>query len=191
MGVWDDYLMFWHWRHTPAPSAPPVHVDREPDETLLLESIDRETDRQLNAHSHTVDAIVTRAALIVTTAVVFVSLIYESKAGSCATFLSLCTVHWVIHYTSLVLSVGAAVLGVRALFMNREGEETDLDEMEEALVGKADVVVLRSIVQSKVQTLNQDRETMKGREQCTRRGFILLVVALIATVVSAIVKDWM
>lgn len=156
-----------------------------------LELFDRETDRQLNAHAQTVTTLGTRTSLIVTTAVVFVSLIYDWSMGSCADLWSWCALRVVLHYIALVAASSAAVFGVLALLMNRAGEEVDLEAMEGKLVGRSDAVVLRSLTQAKHQTLEQDRLTVEKHERKYRAALLLLIAALIATVAGTIVEDWM
>ena len=156
-----------------------------------LELFDRETDRQLNAHAQTVTTLGTRTSLIVTTAVVFVSLIYDWSMASCSDLLSLCGLRVFLHYVALVAAPAAAVVGVLALLMNRAGEEVDLEAMEGELVGRSDAVVLRSLTQAKRQTLEQDRLTVEKHERKYRWSLLLLIAALSATVAGTIVEDWM
>lgn len=158
---------------------------------VRLEFFDRETDRQLNAHAQTVTTLGTRTSLIVTTAVVFVSLIYDWSMGSCSDLVSLCGLRVTLRYAALVAASAAAVFGVLALLMNRAGEEVDLGAMEGKLVGRSDAVVLRSLTQAKRQTLEQDRLTVEKHERKYRWSLVLLIAALIATVAGTIVEDWM
>lgn len=158
---------------------------------VRLELIDREVDRQLLAHSQTVANLATRSSLIVTTAVVFVSLVYDRSVGSCPDLVSLCAFRTALHYGALGAAAVAAVLGVLALLMNPRGEEIDLDSLEGDLEGRSAGGALRSVIRGKSMTLAQDELTVKRREWKYRAALILLITALIATVAGTIVEDWM
>lgn len=141
------------------------------DEYLRLEIIDRELDRQLAAHAKTSDAIATRAALVVSTAIVFVSLSRDAQESSCA------------HVFALILSAVGMVVGVWALLLNRSGEEIDLEGAVEKLKDTSSTVALRSMIDAKIETLEQDRRWVEHRELLMRIGFLCLGLSLFSTLI--------
>ena len=147
------------------------HWNKSKDEHLRLEIIDRELDRQLAAHAKTSDAIATRAALVVSTAIVFVSLSRDTQEGSC------------VHTFALILSAVGIILGVWALLLNRSGEEADLEESVKELENASSTVALRSMIDSKIETLDQDRRWVENRELLMRIGFLCLGLSLFSTLI--------
>lgn len=167
--------MFSIWRRTRNKPVTREDLAIEHDEEYsTLELIDREADRQLAAHAQTSGALATRAALVVSTAIFFVSLSKDTGEGSWA-------------YTVALVSAAIGVaLGVWALFLNRSGEEADLEGAEDALEELSQAGALRSMINSKLDTLDQDRTWLAKRELLTRLGFLCLGVALVSTVVHII-----
>lgn len=116
----------------------------------MLEFLDREADLQLSSHAQTAGGLTTRAALLVSTAIFFVSL--RGGDGSASWF----------YIVALIAALAGAVCGVWALFMNRKGEEIDLKESEEDLWGMPDLDSLRALTKSKREILDDDREWLKN-----------------------------
>lgn len=167
--------MFSIWRRRrDKPVAQETLVTDYDEEYSTLELIDREADRQLAAHAQTSGAIATRAALVVSTAIFFVSLSKDTGESSWA------------YITALVSAAIGVALGVGALFLNRSGEEVDLEGAEGALQGLSKAGALRSMIGSKLATLDQDRTWVEKRECLTRLGFLCLGVALASTMVHII-----
>lgn len=123
------------------------------------------------AHAQTSGAIATRAALVVSTAIFFVSLSRDTGEGSWA------------YTVALIAAAFGVALGVWALFLNRSGEEADLEGTEDALQKLSRLAALRSMINSKLETLDQDRVWLENRERLTRLGFLCLGVSLASTVV--------
>lgn len=164
--------MFSIWRRTATRPVTAGDPAAEHDEEYhKLELMDRETDRQLAAHAQTTGAIATRAALVVSTAIFFVSLSGDTREGS-----------WP-YAVALISAAFGVVLGAWTLFLNRSGEEVDLEGVEEELNKLSKPAALRAMIDAKLKTLEQDRKWLEKRELLTRVGFLCLGVSLASTVV--------
>jgi len=141
----------------------------------VLESIDREVDRQTDLHAKHSSAVSTRAALLVSTAVIFVSLPKaDSAVGACTYNLALA-----------FASVGA-VCGVLALLRYSKGEEVSLRHLEKELWNVSQVDAVRALTAEKIATLEQDRERLEARHRITAVGFIFLSLSLLAIVLHLV-----
>lgn len=148
----EIYTMFLNWKRKKSSSSVySADISESSSENrLMLEFLDREADRQLSSHAQTAGGLTTRAALLVSTAIFFVSL--QGGDGSASWF----------YIVALIAALAGAVCGVWALFMNRKGEEIDLKESEEDLWGMPDLDSLRALTESKREILDDDREWLKN-----------------------------
>lgn len=116
------------------------------DLRAILLAIDTEVNRQLADHVRSAGALTNRAALLVTSALIFVSI---PKGGTGDGW-------W---YTIAICSaVIAAVLGVVALFFRPTRQETKLDSLESQLAGVTEIEAIRKLTDSKRTTLRHSRK---------------------------------
>lgn len=146
---------------------------RVKDENLraVVVAIDSEVGRQWADHVRSAGALTNRSALLVTSALIFVSIPKEGDGSGC----------W--YQLALVCGVLAAILGVGALFFRSKAPAARVDRLEAQLVGKSEVEAIRALTASKRTTLIQDRKRVQITARITLAGFVLLAVSLLCTVV--------
>lgn len=141
------------------------------DRRAVLLAIDAEVERQLRDHVRSAGALTNRAALLVTSALIFVSIPKEGDGSGC----------W--YASALICGVAAAILGVIALFFRPKNQEVKLDSLESQLVGETELEAIRALTGSKRTTLKQDRERVQTTTQLTLTGFAFLAVSLLCTAI--------
>lgn len=141
---------------------------------LLLTTIDEEVNRQLSSHAETASALTTRTTLLISTAVIFVSLPTTEDSNTLAHILS-----------SLFALIGAG-LGLWSLYRKQYGKEADLEALETALWNEDGLHALRSITHKKREILKEDRERLKARNALTKLGFTSLGVSILIAFLSTL-----
>lgn len=141
----------------------------------VLAIIDSEVNRQLSDHIRSATSLNNRAALLVTSSLIFVSIPKNGDGNSC----------W--YGLALIFGVIAAILGAIALFFRSKGQELKLSSLEAQLVGKTEIEAMRALTESKRITLSQGRAQIQGISKFVIWGFVSLVVSLMCTVAYPLV----
>ena len=144
-----------------------------PDENLrsVLLAIDAEVDRQLAEQARSESALTNRAVLLVSSALIFVSI---PKGGDGSGWVYAC---------ALGAALVGAVLGVLALFSWSKSTTAKIDSLEAQLVGKTQIEAIRALTASKRTDLQDNRQRAKAIAWMTLSGFVLLVVSLLFTTI--------
>lgn len=141
----------------------------------ILAIIDSEVDRQLSEHTRSAESLINRAALLITSSLIFVSIRKIGDGEGC----------W---YTSALLcGLLASILGVTALFCHSKGQELKLSSLEVQLAGKSKIEAMRALTQSKCVTLGEDRARIQRKAILVTSGFAFLVISLVCTVMYSLV----
>lgn len=138
------------------------------DEELraVVVAIGSEVDRQWEDHVRSAGALTNRAALLVTSALIFVSIPKEGEGSE------------VWYRLALVWGVVAAILGVVALFFRPKVSAANVDSLEAQLANKSEIEAIRALTASKRKTLTKDRERVQTTARITLAGFVVLTVSL-------------
>lgn len=144
---------------------------RKDDLQSVLKAIDSEVDRQLVDHARSAGALTNRAALLVTSALIFVSI---SKEGNGAE-------GW--YQAALVLGAIAAVVGAVALFYRPSLNEVTASRLEAQLVGKSQIEAIRMLTDAKQTTLKNGRKNIGVIAGIVMGGFFCLALSVICTVI--------
>lgn len=143
------------------------------DENLrpILLAIDAEVGRQLAEQARSEAALTNRAVLLVSSALIFVSIPKGGDGSGWAYALAL--------FAALI----GAVLGVLALFSWSKSTAAKIDSLEEQLVGKTEIEAIRALTASKRCALRKNRKRAGAIAWTTFFGFVLLVVSLLFTTI--------
>lgn len=143
------------------------------DEELraILVMIDTEVDRQLSDQNRSASSLFNRAALLITSSLIFVSI---PKVGDGSGF-------W--YGSALVFGLLASILGVVALFFRSNVDELKLSSLEDQLVGMTEMQAMRALTKSKRVTLTQDRDRIQRISKFVILGFASLSISLACTVI--------
>lgn len=147
------------------------------DKRGIAETVDREVDRQTDQHNRVSQSVSTRAALLVTAALIFVSFPREEDAGGPPC----------LYATALICALVGALCGVFALLSKPKGEEASLAHLEEELWDLDETQALRALTAEKRRSLEQDRERLKSRHSITIVGFMFLSISVAAIVLYLII----
>lgn len=136
----------------------------------VIELVEQEATRQMNSHSRTASAVDTRAALLVSTAILFVALPKNGSSTGCA------------YTVAVIFALIGACMGVIALFTKRRGEEIDLQKIESEIWPLEALEAIRAITRAKQKILDDDRKRLKLRHRVVAWGFTFLALSLTSTV---------
>lgn len=156
------------------PDSPESSWEKE-EFLAVLGIIDSEINRQLSDHIRSATSLTNRAALLVTSSLIFVSIPKNGDENNC----------WFA--LALAFGMSAAILGVIALFFHPKSQELKLSSLEEQLVGKTEIEAMRAIAESKRITLAQGRARVLKTSKFVIWGFVSLAMSLVCTVAYSLI----
>lgn len=137
--------------------------------TAILCLISSETDRQLAEQARSAGALTNRAALLVTSALIFTSIPKDGDGN----------IWW--YRSALLCGVLAAICGVIALFFRTSIQEVKLSSLERQLKSATEIDAIRALSAQKQTKLNKARDHTQSVKQITLLGFVLLALSLTYT----------
>ena len=141
-----------------------------------LSLVNVEVDRELASYTHRDSGMQSRATILVGAASV-VGAIQLSEGFA------------VLNIVNLALSFLAAVCGVMVVFPRR-GDAPDPRRMRDAVLdGTTAEEALHRMLEVKLDTLDEDEDSLKRRGRWARAGLILLALSVLAAAVGAFFPD--
>lgn len=154
-----------------ADNSQPGNKRSESSTHLTLDTIEREVDRQLSSHARTAASTHTQAALLISTSVIFVSLLANNDTRGCA------------YVIGLIFALLAILAGILAMFKKRYGVEVQIDKIEHRLLNMDAIDARREMIAAKNTVLDKDRQNLNDRYNIVALGFVCLSLSLVATVI--------
>jgi hypothetical protein len=141
-----------------------------------LTLVNAEVDRELASYVHREASMQSRATILVGAA----SLVSAVQIGGGFAPLNLAT---------LVLSFVAAVLGVLVVFP-RSGDAPNPSRMHRAILeGVSSEEALHRMIKAKLETLDEDEDSLKKRGRLARAGLIILALSILASAIGGLVPN--
>ena len=141
----------------------------------ILELLDKEIDRQLQVQSRSLAGISTRASLLISASLVFVSIPRGTLPLNC------------FDKMSLVFAGIGSVFGMITLLIGSSHKTVDIRETEKMIWNEHILRAQHAISGTKISQIHENVDRLKCQAQILSLGFLFMVLALILTIVSGLV----